>query len=214
MDEALRHKKIATELAPLSPITCAAYGFALVHAGQTTAGLAACDSALALQPDFEAALRVKCIALVELGRFDDAVAVGKRLPRANALNADIRLFVFARAGMKAAADELLRELNAKGSISRERPRSLLALGRTEEVFTHLAKTGLNLYRAADYLWDPTFDPLRNDPRWVKLISRRPDRSPRPRTGVAQSASAGETGGEVDLEHGLAPAHPPPTFHSG
>jgi adenylate cyclase len=170
MDEALRHKKIATELAPLSPITWAAYGFGLVHAGQTTAGLAACDSALALQPNFEAALRVKCTALVELGRFDDAVAAGRRLPSASALNADILLFVFARAGMNAAADELLRELNSKGSISRERPRSLLALGRTEEVFTHLARTGFNLYRAADYLWDPTFDPVRNDPRWVKLIA--------------------------------------------
>ncbi len=170
MDEALRHKKIATELAPLSPIMWAAYGFGLVHAGQTTAGLAACDSALALQPDFEAALRVKCNALVELGRFGDAIAVGKRLPSASALNADTRLFVFARAGMKAAADELLRELNAKGSISRERPRSLLALGRSEEVFTQLTKTGFNLYRAADYLWDPSFDTVRNDPRWAKLIA--------------------------------------------
>ena len=170
MDEALRHKKIATELAPLSPITWAAYGFGLVHAGQTTAGLAACDSALALQPDFEAALRVKCNALVELGRFDDAIAVGKRLPSASALNADIRLFMLARAGMKTAAEELLRELNAKGSISRERPRSLLALGRTEEVFTHLVRTGLNLYRASDYLWDPAFDSVRGDPRWAKIMA--------------------------------------------
>jgi TolB-like protein/Tfp pilus assembly protein PilF len=168
MDQALEHSRLATELDPLSPRILTNYGTALSHAGRPAEALIAFDRALTLQPNFYQALRWKGVALVELGRFTEAVALVRRLPSEDARTPAIQLFVFARSGLKVEGEAILAEPRSHANNSLELPLSLLALGRTDEAMVLLTPKAIHL--RASYLWEPIFDQVRADPRWVKFIA--------------------------------------------
>ncbi len=170
MDEALVHCKLATELDPLSQNIWDSYGWALIYAGRLTELITACDRALTLQPDSSSVLRTKSFALVELGRFTEAVALVRRLPSGEVRTAHSQLVVFARAGLRAEAEALLAAPRSHANSSFSRPLCLLALGRTEEAMTLMTPKWINLDYPDYYLWSRDFDPVRNDPRWVKLMA--------------------------------------------
>ena len=110
MDDALAHARIATERAPLSPAAWDAYGTTRIHAGRFSEGVIAGDRALALQLDFTRALNRKSEALVNLGRFTEAIAVAKQVPSVGTYNKSLQCFVFALGGLKAEAETLFAEL--------------------------------------------------------------------------------------------------------
>ena len=167
MNGALEHLKLATELDPLTPLNWDNYGSALRYAGRPAEGIAAYDRAIALQPNNYGQLRSKSAALVELGRFTEAVALVKQMPSNNAVTAGAQFFVLARAGLKAEAEALLADPRSSVNRSAE---NLMALGRTEEALALMSPKWLNVYYARHYLWNPIYDPVRNDPRWVKLMA--------------------------------------------
>ncbi len=170
MDEALERTKLATELDPLSPAIWTNYGYVLASAGRPTDAVAAYKRVLAVQPDYHDALRGKIHAQIELGRFAEAVALVGRMPEGDARTVGIRVFVLARAGRKAEAEALLADPRLHTSNSTERIGALVALGRTEEAMALLTPLQISLSSNGVYLWHPIFDPLRNDPRWVKLMA--------------------------------------------
>jgi hypothetical protein len=79
------------------------------------------------------------------------------------------MVVFARAGLKAEAEALLAEVRPAES-RRLLTGALLALGRTEEAMALITTKKIGSGRAADYLWDPIYDPVRHDPRWAKIMA--------------------------------------------
>ncbi len=169
MDEALEHLKLATELDPLTVVIWANYGRGLCQAGRYAEGINAFDRALTLRSNDTPTLSLKTSALVELGRFTEAVALARSLPRNSARITSHQMFVFARAGLKAEAEALLAEVPPADS-PRLMTGALLALGRTEEAMALITTQKISGSRAADYFWDPIYDPVRSDPRWVKSIA--------------------------------------------
>ena len=196
MDEALERLRLATQLDPLSWSIWNFYGEGLLYAGRRTEGISAMDRGLTLIPDYSYMVARKSFALVELGRVTEAVALVRRMTNETYTTAGARLRVFAQASLKAEAEALLAASRSPVNISfRWAAGSLVALGRTDEALAlRLLKSSLS--DVSDALWDPIFDPVRNDPRWVKLMAEAGlTESPRPRAGVAQGASAGEGSGE-------------------
>jgi TolB-like protein len=169
MDEALKHLKLASALDPLSPIIWANYGRGLCHVGRYAEGINAFDRALTFRSNDTMNLSLKTHALVELERFTEAVTLARSLPRDFARITSYQMFVFARAGLTAEAEALLAEVRPTESV-RLRIGTLLALGRKEEAMALITMKKIRSGRAVDYFWDPIFDPVRNDPRWVKFIA--------------------------------------------
>jgi tetratricopeptide (TPR) repeat protein len=166
IDEALKHLQRATELDPLAPIVWSFYGSGLRCAGRYAESLFAADRALALKPDEGQAVWGKVINLAALGRSAEAVELVRSLPSDRGLVGASQLFAFARAGLRADAETLLGQ---RGS-SRYWAAGLIALGQTDEAMALLSSQWFHLYFAADFLWDPIYDSLRNDPRWAKFIA--------------------------------------------
>ena len=173
MDEALEHLKLASELDPLSRFIWRYYGDGLFFAGRKTEGIIALDRSLALGPDSPVAVARKCFALLELGRVTEAVALVRRMPGEDRITSDAQLRVFAQAGLKAEAEALLAASRSPADTSfRWAAGGLVALGRTDEALTLMTPKSISSSdtSVSDYLWDPIFDPVRNDPRWVKLMA--------------------------------------------
>jgi Flp pilus assembly protein TadD len=165
IDEALDHLKLATELDPLAPIIWWFYGAGLRSAGRYTEAIVATDRALFLRPNDTLVLWNKVTSLVALGRYDDAVELVRPLRNdGNAIVAS-KLLAYARAGLRSEAEELLAQPRMESRLVV----GLLALGQKEKAIAMVTGQELNRYFAADYLWDPGYDPLRNDPRWLKRM---------------------------------------------
>ena len=65
-------------------------------------------------------------------------------------------------------------MRSGASGSNVSPGNLVVLGRTEDAMALMTSRGmirgLTAAYATDYLWDPIYDPVRNDPRWVKFMA--------------------------------------------
>jgi TolB-like protein/Tfp pilus assembly protein PilF len=158
MDEALAELKLATQLDPFSQDLMEAYGRVLHVAGRYMEAIAIYDRALALA-DSVVVREHKAYALAQLGRTEDAIALARGLPK------DAwRVRTFAAAGLRAEAQALWRK-------SPDRPAYyLLLFGRTEEALTALDVPAMRSPDLHDWLFEPWFDPIRNDPRFTKFIA--------------------------------------------
>ncbi len=167
MDEALVQLKLSTELDPLSWYFWGYYGEVLRIAGRTSDGIKALDRSLGLRPDFSYTVACKSFALLELARVTEAVALVRGISGGPWTTEGARLRVFARAGLKAEAEALLAASRPPGYTSfRWEAGSLVALGRIEEAMALLTSQ----WSSSGDLWDSIYDPVRNDPRWVKFLA--------------------------------------------
>jgi tetratricopeptide (TPR) repeat protein len=170
----------ARALDPLSPAVAVSDGLVAFTSGNLTAGIAACDAALSLDPQFKAAYYFQG-PMLAAGRQPDAAVdaletaaegMGRSPEVLAALGA-----VCADAGDIGRARELLAELVTASGARYVSPALTatvrLALGQTDEAVADLERA-IDA-RAVEAIWlevRPAFTRLRNDPRMAALLARR------------------------------------------
>jgi len=180
LEQALRRARIAHQLDPLSPSTTAAETMVLTYMGRSEAAIRRCKEALEMHPYFIELRYVLGMAYQRLGRFDDAIAAfeaGATISGREPLFLCWLGAAYADAGRRDQALEILEELKQRendGGPPLHLPFAVVytALGQKNEAFERL-------FRAADafdglvcYIQIvPTYDSLRDDPRYLELLTR-------------------------------------------
>ena len=171
----VEHEK-ADSLDPLNDQNILNLVQVLWWAGRLNQALAAVERSIALRADaFIMKQGLRAQILLALGRTTDAVVEARFVrdhpelsPR---LQSDpIAVRVLLEAGFKAEADEYAAQLFARWSPDHyQRGFVLTALGRFDEAIPHLERT---VAQPGRYLfWDRIFDPYRNDPRFLTLLTK-------------------------------------------
>jgi tetratricopeptide (TPR) repeat protein len=169
-EKALHEGLRAAELDPYAPRVLSVYGSELRYAGRASEALTWFDRALALQSDDSQSRNFKIIALASLDRFDEALALARRIETAGDA-AGLQLRVLAMAGRRAEAEVLLPEALANGRGSAvARATYLILLGRNEAAWSELAPEKISVASVfPELFFGPAFDPIRRDPRFVQLL---------------------------------------------
>jgi TolB-like protein/Flp pilus assembly protein TadD len=167
LDEALVALKRATELDPLAPRILDNYAWVLLFARRPAEALDYTERALRQQPGAQQALALKAQALLDLQRADEAAAIADKLPQSAALSI-FKAVVLAGAGKGEAVVNMLPELVEGHHIAKIA--GLAALGRKEEALNALDPDWLVADRVDVLFFNPVFDPLRSDPRFLRAIA--------------------------------------------
>jgi Tfp pilus assembly protein PilF len=166
MEEALAELKLASELDPLSFIILDNYGWLLYLAGRHGEALRMLDRALALNPGFDQTIRIKASVLAALGRASEATALARQI---RSLDREMDVYLLAMVGLKAEAGTLWAGLDPRTITNRFR--SLLAVGRREEALAALDDpSGVGYGDCIELSFQPFFDQVRDDPRFVKYLA--------------------------------------------
>jgi TolB-like protein/DNA-binding winged helix-turn-helix (wHTH) protein/Flp pilus assembly protein TadD len=176
--EAFAESEQARQLDPLSLIIARDHGSILYASRQYEAALEQWRSVLELDPNFDPAQGVMIFAYLELGRYDEALAVINRAApgEGNPWRWAYKAAVYGRSGH---ADEARGELAKleKASLSRSDLTLLLLIaysgaGEKERVIELLQKAYSEHSSAVMAIKvDPMYDPMRSDPRFQDLLRR-------------------------------------------
>jgi serine/threonine-protein kinase len=173
-DDAIREGKRAVELDPFSLIINADLGNTLTTARRYDDAIAQLRATLTLDGNFAFARQTLGIALFLKGDINAAITEYEKVRRLNDDNYDVLALLgraYADIGRKADAVQILHELNERGQqhYVREHDYALIYVGLGEK------DTAINyLEKSPDKNWlrtDPLLDPLRDEPRFQKLIAR-------------------------------------------
>ena len=138
---------------------------ASVSQGLLAESLAFEERAIALQPDALQPNVLKARDLSELGRHDEAVTLLRRLPVD--VMTTLSLGVFVKAGLRAEAEQRFALVPVG---SRFRFIGLAHLGRYEDALAALDPATVPVNMMQDVLFEPYLDPIRSDPRFVKVLA--------------------------------------------
>ena len=173
MDDAAREMRRAMELDPLSVNINAELGRLFLYQRQYDAAIEQERKTLQMDPGFSVARQLLAIALIQKGRYAEALeAMEREVSRSG--------FVAARAhlklGNKAAAQKVVSDLLAL-SKTRHVSANRIALAYagiedTERAFEWLEKAFVDRSMRPDFMpYDPVYDSLRSDPRFKDLLRR-------------------------------------------
>ncbi len=165
MDEALSALRRAAELDPLTSRMFDNWSLVLLDTGVPREALVQADRARALQPSSHEADRLRMLAFSGAGRYAEAVELARMPERQNSTFAAV---AFARAGL---AEEAMRVIDALRGSTQSRATALAALGRREEALQTLEPDGASLLGVGFLFYQPEFDPIRNDPRFVRFLEQ-------------------------------------------
>jgi TolB-like protein/DNA-binding winged helix-turn-helix (wHTH) protein/Tfp pilus assembly protein PilF len=174
-DEALVEIERARQLDPLSLIIAADRGTILYFSRQYDLAIAQFHSVLEMEPAFPRANMV-IYAYVQQGEYSEAladIAQVRKLGDASWISL-IDVYVLGRSGQR---EEAQRELDRLGKVNaQESPLAIaiayLGLGNNEQTFAWMEKAyAAHTTSLAAIKVDPTFDPLRGDPRFQNLLHR-------------------------------------------
>jgi Flp pilus assembly protein TadD len=176
-DSALGQVRRAYELDPLSPTMNLRYGDNLWIAGQYAAAIASYRRIHAIDSTFPLLHGEVGFTFAFAGQFDSARREFAKLDRpGRPFVGGERVYAYARAGFRDSALSALAALRRRGAADAQLDQGLFRayLGLTERDSAFAA-----LYRAADerlplatlMYTDPSFDGLRDDPRYIALLKR-------------------------------------------
>ena len=196
-DEAFRESERARQLDPLSMIIAADNGVILYTSRQYDRAIEKFRSVIAMEPNFSHA-DMMIYAYVEKGLFAEALAViekRRRLADEGPLYWSewywsALVYVYGRSGQQAQASHALEKLE---QLNRREPidpavlaRAYTAMGNKDQAFTSLEKAySQHSNLLVTLKVEPSYDPLRGDPRFQDLLRR---------VGLASGATGGRTAG--------------------
>lgn len=166
MDEALAELKAACDLDPFSFIILDNYGWLLNLAGRRSEALQMLDRAAALNPGFDQTARAKAAALAALGRRAEAEVIARQLKN-NQRELDV--WTLGSVGLHAEAKALLARMDPRDVTNRFQ--ALLSAGERDAALDALADpSGASKGDTIDLLYQPIFDPIRSDPRFIQYLT--------------------------------------------
>jgi TolB-like protein len=185
-DEARAELLQAQHLDPLSPVVAASRGWIEYYARDFDEAVRIERATLAEQPDALPALVPLALALLQLGRADDAVRELRRareLADENILTFAFLVVALARAGHSAEAEELLAPLQERARRTGDAPYALavalLGLKRDDEALAALERAAdQHAPQLVHLRVDPHFDPLRGTPRFERILAQLRDHAVR------------------------------------
>ena len=166
MDEALAELKAACDLDPFSFIILDNYGWLLNLAGRNREAVQMLDRAAALNPGFDQTARAKAAALAALGRRAEAEALARQLRN---FQRELDVWTLGLVGLHDEAAALLHRMDP-GDVT-NRFQALLSAGQREAALAALADpSGASKGDSIDTLFQPIYDPVRTDPRFLQYLS--------------------------------------------
>lgn len=174
-DESIAQGRRARELDPLSPFTAANLGFRLYFARRYDESIAELKKALELDADSDFVYNILGYSYAGKGQFKDAVAAYQEAIRRGDQSTSIQVYLgaaLANADDREKAREILKQLQTtKDYVSPGELAALYAaLGDKEGAFASLYKAYEDHDLQLQFLKvDPSFDPLRDDPRYPELM---------------------------------------------
>ncbi len=178
-DESIEKIRKAQELDPLSLVINSDLGLSFYYARRYDEAIAAYKKVLEMDPNYAMARFGIGDAYLGMGRYAGAI---EELQKAVALGDNATIYLtrlgeaYAYAGRKAEARQVLVQLNEQAKKRYVPPCGIAmmytVLGNKDEAFVWLEKAYDERSAYVVILSvDPTFDPLRSDPRFVTLLNR-------------------------------------------
>jgi serine/threonine-protein kinase len=174
LEDALAEAKRAQELDPLSAHFTAYLGAAYWWAGQVDRAMDEARKALELNPGHPLGLYLLGAVYAEKGMFEEAIAAHQE---ARAIRPDLALVLGHTYALAGRRDEALRVVAESGEDYLQRnpwgvAEIYTALGEKDEAFRWLDVGYENRYNMMPWIGEtPTFEPLRDDPRFQELLRR-------------------------------------------
>jgi DNA-binding winged helix-turn-helix (wHTH) protein/Tfp pilus assembly protein PilF len=176
--EALSESEKARQLDPLSLIIAADYGAILFYSRQHDSAIEQFRSVLQKDPDFYRADLIT-LAYVEKGMYAQALTQTETLRRVYGEGPwywSKRVYIYGRAGQQELAQREMLKLENLSRHEQADPVTMmwahLGLGKKDEALADLeAAYAGHLSILATIMVDPSFDPLRRDPRFQDLLRR-------------------------------------------
>jgi tetratricopeptide (TPR) repeat protein len=174
-DEAFREIATARQLDPLSLIIATDYGALLFFARQYDRAIEQFRSVLEMEPNFPRA-HMLAVVYAQKGLFAEALADVKTWDRGNPWSWAMIAYISGRAGDQAPAKlalEHLRRLKQRDAVdSLCFAVAYIGMGNNDKALVWLRKAYLEHSSSLSALKvEPTYDPLRGDPRFQDLVRR-------------------------------------------
>jgi adenylate cyclase len=159
IDDALAEHRALVDLEPLAALARLHYGNLLRLTGQQSQALAPIEQALLLEPDWPEALFEKAMALLALGRREEALVIARR-------HNWIEIF-----GLAGSADDLAAARALSGLNEHRRASLAFFDGQYDTFFDHFEKDHSNFMDRNRAPFDPMLDRVREHPRFKAWLAR-------------------------------------------
>ena len=180
IDSSLAEMRRAVELDPLAPILPVALGYALTLAGRYDEAIAEFSKANEIAPGLELTRQLIADAHLQSGQLQKAIEemeAAARLDSERLFTKGMLCHAYGVAGRREDAEKLLKEIEVRAGKARVSSVTLaicqLGLGNRSAALDAMEAAVRNheiaVFTAYSPLLDRTWDPLRGDPRWDKIL---------------------------------------------
>jgi TolB-like protein/DNA-binding winged helix-turn-helix (wHTH) protein/tetratricopeptide (TPR) repeat protein len=177
-DEAIALRKRSVEIDPLDVNLQWGLANAYLTAHRYDAALKQLNVVLGMDPNYYEAHVAQLRIAVAQGRYDEAIAMGRKLVATDPANNRGLSFLgwaYGMAGRKAEAREILQSLQQEDDKDHLSPLAFavvyMGLGDRDAVLRVLGKALVDRSYAVRLKTEPVFDPLHSDPRFIALLHK-------------------------------------------